>query len=316
LHRSTKVDANAHSISNDFMTQQLSGIGPYHLKEVLGGGARAVVYRAIKDGRSEEFAVKVMHNHLVEDDVEITAFVERTECARKLNYPEIPTLYEVVENHRPPYLARELVEGISLDTLTTGAKLSSKGALALIRGILDILAKANTEGIAHGRLDAGNILIDHDGGVWITGFGMTGTAETDLLAIARIVQALPTKWPTEMDAWLDEFQGHSSTFTAMEQALDALPIPSDKAHVSALGRAVRRKRKADKVKSETVVETNPPAPDVVPHSAKETLHPAQITLSLEPTESEVELDQILPQARWMAALCAGMFLLAFIIEIF
>ncbi|HXY20610.1 MAG TPA: protein kinase [Gemmatimonadales bacterium] len=148
----------------------------YKVERVLGRGVRTVVYRAAEINPPRPVAVKVLPT--AAGGAQAAArFKEEARASMALNHPNIVPVYRVGLRAGAPYfIAMKLVEGRALDAI-----LDSQGALPLpaillvLRAATAALDYAHGQGTNHGDLKAGNILVDRDGRVMVSDFGIART---------------------------------------------------------------------------------------------------------------------------------------------
>lgn len=150
----------------------------YEIVGAVSSGGWGTVFKA-KDRNLPRFvALKVLHEHLVYDEVHMKRFQQEAEALTQLRSPYTCIVYDYgLLNDQRPYLAMEFVDGISLDTL-----IAKKGtmpldqALPLMQQICDGLLSAHRLGIVHRDIKPANImLIKHEDGsqqVKIVDFGL------------------------------------------------------------------------------------------------------------------------------------------------
>ncbi|MGM0575669.1 MAG: protein kinase domain-containing protein [Myxococcota bacterium] len=313
------------------MARELQGIADWRLLDVLGEGEHATVYRAVEgdggDGAAER-ALKVLHPAVLHDTAEASAFRARIEVARRLGHPRIVDLHDAGEADGRPYAVFERVEGISLDDLPvrrSRGRFEPPAAGIVLRGVLEALAAAGRADppVAHGRLDAGDVLLDPEGAVRVTGFGVEAEPQADLLPLARLAQDLCRRWPPEVDAWIDRLQHGDDPFPGVAAALEAFPFEAlgedgEQKGRKALRRAVRRivrKREAEQDDAGEAPKEAPAssrrrragrAPDSGPPDA-----PARAKGGDEADDAAAAVRQ----AKRVALACLGILLVALTVEI-
>ncbi|HTT68927.1 MAG TPA: protein kinase [Gemmatimonadales bacterium] len=160
----------------------------YKVERVLGRGIRTVVYQAAEINPPRPVAVKVLPTGGGYAQA-AARFKDEARAAMALNHPNIVPVYRVGLRAGAPYfIAMKLVEGRALDAI-----LHSQGALPLpaillvLRAATAALDYAHGQGTNHGDLKAGDILIDRDGRVMVSDFGIARTIRemTGAAAAAR-----------------------------------------------------------------------------------------------------------------------------------
>lgn len=256
------------------MAGELQGIADWRLVDVLGEGARAVVYRAARTGAGQgeqHVALEVLRVTASQDPDAVEAFEARAAVGARLADRRIAAVIETGRADGRPYVVTELCEGLSLETLpvrrSTG-RLRPQPAIWVLREITAALAAAGRENppVVHGALDAGDVLIDSDGEVVLAGFGLIDSPQADLLALARLAQELCRVWPPEIDAWIDRLQDGEEAFEDTAAALDGFPAvmvdetAARRGVASAVKRALRKREEAKAVEGRTSPATSSTAP--------------------------------------------------------
>lgn len=249
------------------MAGELQGIADWRLVDVLGEGARAVVYRASRLGAGQgeqHVAIEVLRVTASQDPDAVEAFEARAAVGARLADRRIAAVIETGRADGRPYVVSELCEGLALETLpvrrSTG-RLRPQPAMWVLREITAALAAAGREDppVVHGALDAGDVLIDVDGEVVLAGFGLIDSPQADLLALARLAQDLCRVWPPEIDAWIDRLQDGEDAFDDTAAALDGFPavmvdeVAARRGVASTVKRALRKRE-------ETLASQSPSAP--------------------------------------------------------
>jgi hypothetical protein len=306
------------------MSSALSGLGPFHLLEILGEGIRSTVYRARKEGDDHEFALKILHIPVASDEFECRAFKERSQVAMPMQGANVAPITEMGVIDERPYITMPLLDGLSLDQLPRRRdvfKLNPKQATHLLHQILQGLDQAIEADppIIHSRLNEGSFMIGLDGTVSILGFGSHGSSQTDLRPLAELAQRFTNRWPVEIDSFLDALQAPEG-FSSIGEALKAFPTTDEGADAAGLGRTIKRRIRAlsaeqDEPAAASAKEpAKEPAKDKAKDKAKKS--PSQTKGSALPTEAEPSTFAVSYEARWLALACGGVVLLAFVIELF
>ncbi|MEO7940125.1 MAG: serine/threonine-protein kinase, partial [Burkholderiaceae bacterium] len=154
----------------------LSKLGRYDLVRVLGKGAMGTVYEALDPDLQRRVAVKTIAVQGLSDagvrDYEIRFRTEARSCAR-LQHPHIVSVYDAGRDGDTAYLVMEYVEGNDLKHhLDQGVRFTLDQTLRIMRELLSALAYAHAQGVVHRDVKPANLLIEADGRVKLTDFGV------------------------------------------------------------------------------------------------------------------------------------------------
>ncbi|HVF64441.1 MAG TPA: protein kinase [Casimicrobiaceae bacterium] len=154
--------------------ERMEKLGRYQLIEIIGEGAMARVYKAHDPEINRNIAVKVLKPQLASDANYRSRFVREAKGAGILSHPNIVTIYDVGVDDERPYIAEELVEGMTLaDLIRSGRKLSTQEIVDIGVQLARALDYAHRRGIIHRDMKPGNImLVSHTTQVKVADFGI------------------------------------------------------------------------------------------------------------------------------------------------
>ena len=151
----------------------------FELQAVLGAGGIGTVYKAKQLDCDRTVALKLLHNHIAEDQEYQARFLREAKALSRLQHPNIVTVYHLGLSYSgAPYLAMELIRGKSIRKLISDhGRLPTKLALTIARDVALALAYVHREGIIHRDLKPENLLIDYDESLKIVDFGLSNLYE-------------------------------------------------------------------------------------------------------------------------------------------
>jgi len=149
-------------------------LGRYLIREIIGEGAMARVFKAYDPEIDREIAVKLLKSQLAEDDQYRARFLREAKGAGTLSHPNIVTIYDVGVDGKHPYIAMELVDGVTLtDLIRTGDKVATRDIVEIGIQLTRALDFAHKKGIIHRDIKPGNImLVSNSTQVKVTDFGI------------------------------------------------------------------------------------------------------------------------------------------------
>ncbi len=147
-------------------------LGHCRITAMIGEGGMGVVYRAYDEVLHRDVAVKVVKKDARMDASASQNLLHEARASSSLAHPNICTIYEVGETDGDLYIVMELVEGKSLQTMTSGSGLPSESILRYGIQIASALSRAHDRGIIHRDLKTSNIVATPDGLVKVLDFGL------------------------------------------------------------------------------------------------------------------------------------------------
>src|SRR5215218_381723 len=98
----------------DMTDTVMERLGRYQIREIIGEGAMACVYKAFDPEINRPLAIKLLKAQLRLDGEYRNRFLREAKGAGVLSHPNIVTVFDVGEDQGHPYIAMELVEGGTL----------------------------------------------------------------------------------------------------------------------------------------------------------------------------------------------------------
>ncbi|MGA2601330.1 MAG: serine/threonine-protein kinase [Bryobacteraceae bacterium] len=149
----------------------------YRVVSLLGRGGMAEVYRANDLLLGQTVALKFLPVRLTSDEPALSRFRNEVRIARQVSHPNVCRVYDIGEAEGSTYLSMEYVDGEDLASLLRRiGRLANDKALEIARQLCAGLAAAHDKGVVHRDLKPGNIMLDGQGRLRITDFGLAGVA--------------------------------------------------------------------------------------------------------------------------------------------
>ena len=146
--------------------------GRYKIIRKIGAGGMANVYLAEDLILEREVAVKMMSLDFHEDQSSYRRFQREALSTTELIHPNIVNIYDVGEGDRP-YIVMEHIGGLDLKQyIQEHHPIPYKKVLDIMEQVLNGIAYAHANDVIHRDIKPHNILIDNDGNVKITDFGI------------------------------------------------------------------------------------------------------------------------------------------------
>jgi len=161
--------------------QDLSGsrIGSYEVKERLGAGGFAVVYRAVQQPLGREVALKALTPSLIEDLGFLQRFELEAKTLARLDHPNILPIYDFAVTSEVVFLTMPLVRGGTLREVLDRGPLDGSSTWRYLREVGLGLQYAHDAGIVHRDLKPNNVLLHADGRAVLADFGLARSANQD-----------------------------------------------------------------------------------------------------------------------------------------
>ncbi len=160
----------------------------YRIVELRGTGGMAIVYRAIDENTKHDVAVKILRPDLARDEDYVTRFQREAVAASRMTHHNIVNLIDVGMDGDLRFLVMEFISGKTLkDLIRERGRLSPRLATEITIRILSALQHAHDNGIIHRDIKPQNILVQDDGIVKVTDFGIARIADSATLTKGDVV---------------------------------------------------------------------------------------------------------------------------------
>ena len=161
--------------------------GLYEVKELIGSGGMANVYKAVMLGHNGPVpagtvvAVKVLRREYMHDPDLVRRFKNESKAISLLNHPNIVKVYDVSVDDDLQYIVMEYVDGMTLREYLNerGGKLTSRETVHFISQILKALEHAHANGVVHRDIKPQNIMLLDNGQLRMMDFGIARISRAD-----------------------------------------------------------------------------------------------------------------------------------------
>ncbi len=147
--------------------------GRYEIREIIGVGGMAVVYKAYDNIDDRIVAVKILKEEYLANEEFRRRFKNESKAIAVLSHPNIVKVFDVSFGDRLQYIVMEYVEGITLkEYIEQQQVINSKEVVHFTTQILRALQHAHDKGIVHRDIKPQNIMLLQNGNIKVTDFGI------------------------------------------------------------------------------------------------------------------------------------------------
>jgi serine/threonine protein kinase len=148
-------------------------VGRYEITRLLGRGGMAVVFLAQDLVLERQVAIKVLPPDGSHDAKVVQRFEQEAKTAAKLDHPNIIPIYRVESEAGLNYFVMKYVDGSSLEQRLEQGPLPVDLARRVLYDAALALGHAHKRGIVHRDVKPANIMLESDGRVVLTDFGIS-----------------------------------------------------------------------------------------------------------------------------------------------
>ena len=155
----------------------------YLLQQQIGAGGMGKVYRSLQKSLDRSVAVKYLRKSFINQPAAVERFVEEAKLVAKLKHPGLVGVHGLGRTPIGGYfIVMDLIEGPNLARVLQDGPVPVADAVRWLAEACDAIEHAHQHGIVHCDLKPSNILLDKDGHVRVTDFGLARTITSGAIA--------------------------------------------------------------------------------------------------------------------------------------
>lgn len=167
----------------------------YKILYLIGGGGMSNVYLAHDMILNRDVAVKILRYDAANEEEFHRRFQREALSATSLTHPNIVSIYDVGEDQEMHYIVMEYIKGKTLKQyINEFSPLSPARSVQIMKQLTSAIAHAHENQIIHRDIKPQNILVDGEGNVKVTDFGiatsLTATSYTKTNSVIGTVHYL------------------------------------------------------------------------------------------------------------------------------
>ena len=160
----------------------------YSSPSLIARGGMGEVYRATDSVLERTVAVKLLsERHSQEPEVRARFTREALTAARLSGTSNVITVFDVGEHDERPFIVMEFLHGGSVYDRIRQGRIPPEQALEWLAQAGQALDRAHANGVVHRDVKPANLLLDRDGNVQVSDFGIASTAGFDTLTLPGTV---------------------------------------------------------------------------------------------------------------------------------
>jgi tRNA A-37 threonylcarbamoyl transferase component Bud32 len=173
------------------VTPDLTRLGKYEIRGVLGKGAMGIVYKAFDPQIERPVAIKTIRKDSLDADLLeqfMARFKNEARAAGRLTHANIVGIYDYGEDNAVAYIAMEYVEGTGLrEYLDRRANFDFTQLVALMSQLLDALEFAHRCGVVHRDIKPSNLIVSDAGALKVADFGVAHIDMSNLTTAGMVI---------------------------------------------------------------------------------------------------------------------------------
>lgn len=174
-------------------------VGPYRVREPIGRGGGAALYRAI-DPSGRPVTVQLLSSRLLQESAAYERFRAEANALARAPHPELLNVLAAGQEGDHPYLVLESFDGLPLSEVLRAQRLTAAQAFAVTKSLCRALAHAHQHGVVHRHVwphalrvsaDLSRVKLTEFAFSRVESMGMTGTINTGALSLGAFHYLAP-----------------------------------------------------------------------------------------------------------------------------
>ena len=148
--------------------------GKFEVQGEISKGQTGTIYYGYDMGLRQEVAIKIFHSHINGRVIRGKAFIEKSKPLLLIDHPNLIKIFKVEEDDDTPVIFMEFFDAPSLQQIIHDkGSLSVQDMLMLAREITEVIVHTHFQGIIHGTLHPGHVLVGPQGQIKVMDLGLS-----------------------------------------------------------------------------------------------------------------------------------------------
>jgi serine/threonine protein kinase len=148
--------------------------GKFEIQGEISKGKTGTIYYGYDMGLRQEVAIKIYHSHINGRLIRGQAFIEKSKPLLLIDHPNLIKIFKVEEEDDTPVVFMEFFDAPSLQQMIHDkGPLPVQDMLMLAREITEVLVHTHFQGIIHGTLHPGHVLVGPKGQIKVMDLGLS-----------------------------------------------------------------------------------------------------------------------------------------------
>jgi len=148
--------------------------GKFEIQGEISKGQTGTIYYGYDIGLRQEVAIKIYHSHINGRLIRGQAFIEKSKPLLLIDHPNLIKIFKVEEEDDTPVVFMEFFDAPSLqDLIHDKGPVPIQDMLLLAREITEVLVHTHFQGIIHGTLHPGHVLVGPQGQIKVMDLGLS-----------------------------------------------------------------------------------------------------------------------------------------------